>query len=179
VSSAENKFKNLGEAWPLMAFFAQRNQGRWLIPGRSSGANLPGNFADRQNSLWSQLFFLTSLLSLKPTPLPKKISHPMTSDHTLSPVQKRAQDISQEIIQKRASLREIEWRLGTALEKPGDFEEVRRLAHALGGLAQETKLASYLLERKSAGKVTPNEEIKRKKAPNFDDDAIQWLGRTI
>jgi hypothetical protein len=106
---------------------------------------------------------------------------PLKSDYSISPEQKRAQEISQEIISKRASLREVEWRLGTPLEKPDDFERARRLAHDLGGLVQETKLASYLSETKLSAPKTPTSPkgIKKSRPPNFDDNAIQWVGRSI
>jgi hypothetical protein len=99
---------------------------------------------------------------------------------SISPVLKRASDLSREVVRKRASLKEIQKRLGTHFEKPGDFERVRHLAHALGGLDQGAKLADYLLDSQSASYADPTRKIKRGQIPDFDlDDTIEWVGRTI
>jgi hypothetical protein len=99
---------------------------------------------------------------------------------SLSPVLKRACDLTQEIIRKRACLREVQKRLGTVSERPDDFAEARHIAHALGGLAQETKLAIYLLDREQANRAAQEKEARKNRVPDFDiDGGIQWVGRTI
>jgi len=79
----------------------------------------------------------------------------MKPDYAISPVLARACDLSQEIIRKRVSLRKVQTRLGTSFEKPGDLEQARHLAHTIGGLIQETKLAIYLFDRDSAAREAP------------------------
>jgi hypothetical protein len=104
----------------------------------------------------------------------------MTPDYSNSSVLQRTRDIAQEIIRKRAVLREVEKRLGTPVEKCGDFEQARHLAHALVSLAQEATLANYLLERGSADSGSPFGETKNSRPPDFDlEGAIHWVGRTV
>ena len=98
----------------------------------------------------------------------------------ISPAPARTGDRAQEITRKQPTLEEIEKRLGTSFELPGDFERVRELAHALGNLAQKSRLANYLSDDKSPAPATPTEGIKGGRPPDFDiDDTIQWVGRTI
>ncbi|HXC02918.1 MAG TPA: hypothetical protein VNU49_09745 [Opitutaceae bacterium] len=96
------------------------------------------------------------------------------------PAPARASDPAREMIHQQPTFAEIEKRLGTPFELPGDFEKVRELAHALGNLAQKSRLANYLSDNKSPAPVTPPKEIKGGRPPDFDmDDTIQWVGRTI
>jgi hypothetical protein len=91
----------------------------------------------------------------------------MTPSGSNSPVPARGGDLSQEIIRKRPSFRRAD-----------DLERAGHLAPALGGSAQETKLASNLSDKKSAAPVAPAQGIKNSWPPDFDD-AIKWVGRVI
>jgi hypothetical protein len=82
------------------------------------------------------------------------------------PVPARTDDLPLEIIRKRPSLQ------GATLEKPGGLEQARHLA-------QETKVAKSISDKKSAAPEAPTQGIKNSWPPDFDDDAIKWVGRTI
>jgi len=104
----------------------------------------------------------------------------MTPYNAITPVQRRASELSQKIHGNREALREIEWRLGTPLEKPGDMERARHFTQVLGGLAQEMKIADDLLNQRSAAPEVPTQAANKGRLPDFDlDDSIQWVGRTI
>lgn len=103
----------------------------------------------------------------------------MTPSSSIFPRQ-RARNPAREMIHKQPTFEEIERRLGTPFELPGDFERVREMAHALRNLAQKSKFTNCLPDNKSPAPAMPTKGIKGGRPPDFDtDDTIQWVGRTL
>jgi hypothetical protein len=90
----------------------------------------------------------------------------MKPSGSVSTVSARTDDPAQESLRKRPSL------FVAPIDKPDDLELARQLV-------QETKFANSLSDKKSPVSGTPTKGIKAGRPPDFDDDAIQWVGRVI
>jgi hypothetical protein len=88
------------------------------------------------------------------------------SPGSVSPVPVPTGDVSRETIRKRPTL------YGSSVEKADDLERARRSA-------EETELANSISEKKLAVPKTPTQGSKKSRPPNFDDNAIKWVGRVV
>jgi hypothetical protein len=85
------------------------------------------------------------------------------SPGSVSPVPAPTGDLSQETLRKRPAL---------YVEEADDLERARRLA-------EETELANSLSKKKLAVSKTSTQGSKKNRPPNFDDNAIKWVGRVV
>jgi hypothetical protein len=102
----------------------------------------------------------SNISAIYPPIIPSKLGS-MKPPGSISPALPPKVEPSQEIIRKRPSL------FGAS-----DSERAHQMA-------QEVKLAGFLSGKKPAASETPPEEIKKNRPPDFDDDAVKWMGRTI
>jgi hypothetical protein len=88
------------------------------------------------------------------------------SSGSVSPVPARTGGNAQENLRRRPSF------YVSSVEKADDLERTSKLA-------EETNLASSLSDKKTAAPQGSTGEIKKSRAPDFDDDIIKWVGRVI